>query len=266
MNASPEIITKNDLLQLQLPTTIDEVINQLEKIITYCEINNNCAGYFAVLYHKVTCKVKDCITNKDFEDGIRMERLDVTFANRYLAAFYAWIAGKPTTQSWKIAFDSVAQNKPLVLQHLLLGMNAHINLDLGIATALVMDGFSIDDIHKDFDTINSILASMIDNIEACLTKINPLMLLLNLNIYKYDEMLVQFSINTARDGAWMFAKELSLKKANDYENCISTRDESIQQLGSSIANPHGFLLKFIVKLIRLFEKKNIAAVIKLLGN
>lgn len=266
MNASPEIVTKNDLLQLQLPTTIDEVIIQLEKIITYCEIKNTSAGYFAVLYHKVTCKVKDCISNKDFEDGVRMERMDVAFANRYLAAFHSWIAGEPTTHSWKVAFDSANEHKPLVLQHLLLGMNAHINLDLGIATALIMDGFSIDDIHKDFDTINSILASMIDNIEACLTKINPLMLLLNLNIYKYDEMLVQFSIATARDGAWMFAKELSLKKGNDYENCISTRDETIQQLGSSIANPHGFMLKLIVKIIRLFEKKNIAAVIKLLGN
>lgn len=266
MNASPQIVTKNDFLQLQLPATVDEVIIQLEKIITYCEINNNRAGYFAVLYHKVTCKVKDCIANKDFEDGIRMERLDVTFANRYLYAFYSWIAGKPTTNSWKIAFDAVAQDKPLVLQHLLLGMNAHINLDLGIATALVMDGFSLDDIHNDFNTINSILASMVDNIEACLTKINPLMRLLNLNIYKYDEMLVRFSISTARDGAWMFAKELSLKKGSDFENCISTRDESIQQLGNSIANPHGLLLKFIVKFIRLFEKKNIAAVIKLLGN
>jgi len=265
MNASPDIITKNDLLQLQLPATIDEVIIQLEKIITYCQINNDCAGYFAVLYHKVTCKVKDCITDKDFEDGIRMERLDVTFANGYLYAFYSWIAGKPTSHSWKIAFDSVAQNKPLVLQHLLLGMNAHINLDLGIATALVMDGFSLDDIHKDFDTINSILASMIDNIEACLTKINPLMRLLNLNIYKYDEMLVQFSIATARDGAWVFAKELSLKKGNDYENCISTRDVSIQQIGNSIANPRGFLLRLIVGLIRLFEKKSVSAVMNFLG-
>ena len=91
------------------------------------------------------------------------------------------------------------------------------------------------------------------------------MKLLNLKIYKYDEMLVQFSISAARDGAWIFAQQLSGKKDNDYKNCISARDESIQQLGSSIANPRGFLLKFIVKLIRLFEKKNVAAAIKLLG-
>ena len=132
MNASPEIVTKNDLLLLQLPATIDEVIAQLEKIITWCEINNNCAGYFAVLYYKVTCKVKEGINNKDFEDGVRMEHLDVAFASRYLDAFYSWIAGKQTTNSWQVAFDSVSENTSLVLQHLLLGMNPHINLDLGL--------------------------------------------------------------------------------------------------------------------------------------
>lgn len=265
MSASTEIITKDDLLLLPLPSTIDEVINQLEKIIFYCKTNNSCAGYFAVLYHKVTCKVRDCININEFEDGLRMGRLDVTFANRYLIAFHDWIAGKPTTNSWKIAFDAIAPNKSLVLQHLLLGMNAHINLDLGIATTSVMEGFVLEDIHKDFDIINSILSSMIDNIEDCLTKINPLMRLLNLHIYKYDEMLVQFSIKTARDGAWVFAQELNGKKGNDYISCVSSRDASIQQIGNSIANPRGFLLKLIAGLIRRFEKRNVSAVIDFLG-
>ena len=266
VNTLSEIVTKNDLILSELPHTIDEVITHLEKIIAYCEINNNRAGYFAGLYYKVTCKVRDCINDKDFADGIRMEKLDVAFAGRYLEAFYLWIDGKQTTYSWKIAFDTVADNSALVLQHLLLGMNAHINLDLGMATANIMEGFSLEDIHSDFNTINSILASMIDAIEDCLTKVNPLMHLLNLNIYNYDEMLVQFSISTARDGAWNFAKELNGKNGIDYDRCIHTRDESIQQLGTSIAKPNGFLLKFFAKIIRLFEKKNIATVIKLFGN
>ncbi|MGH2648290.1 MAG: DUF5995 family protein, partial [Ginsengibacter sp.] len=108
--------------------------------------------------------------------------------------------------------------------------------------------------------------SMTDNVEECLTKINPLMRLLNLNIYKYDEMLVQFSITIARDGAWGFAQQLSGKADSDYDNCIRTRDISIQQLGNNIANPRGFLLRLVVKIIRLFEKKNVAKVIKLLEN
>ena len=256
---------KIDLTPTQLPVGIDEVILQLEKIIEYCNVNNYCAGYFAVLYHKVTCSVRECINNKNFEDCERMQRLDVAFANRYLEAFYLWVEGKPVTDSWKIAFDVCADKSPLVIQHLLLGMNAHINLDLGIATALVMKGFAMEDIHKDFDAINVILASMIDNIEECLTKVNPLMKLLNLNIYNYDEMLVRFSIDTAREGAWKFAQELSNKTGTEYNQCINTRDQAIQELGIRIARPHGVLLKFVVKIIRLFEKKSVPAVIKLLG-
>lgn len=265
MDSSLQTITKNDLLQLKLPGTIDEVISQLEQIISYCEMNNSAAGYFAVLYHKVTYRVKECIANKDFEDGVRMEKLDVAFATRYLNAYYLWLEGKPVSASWKIAFDVFEDKSTLVIQHLLLGMNAHINLDLGISTGLIMQGILLEGIHNDFNTINAILASMIDNIEDCLATINPLMKLLNLKIYKYDEMLVGFSISTARDGAWRFAEDLSNKKDLDYENCIKARDERIEQLATSIAKPRGFLLKMVVKLIRFFEKKNVADVIKKLG-
>jgi hypothetical protein len=265
MVTARQAVTKNDLLQLKLPGTIDEVISQLEQIISYCELNNSPAGYFAALYHKVTCKVKECIDNKNFEDGIRMEKLDVAFATRYLNAYYLWLDGKETSASWKIAFDTFADDSTLVIQHLLLGMNAHINLDLGVSTGLIMQGVLLEGIHNDFNTINSILASMIDNVEDCLTKVNPLMKLLNLKIYKYDEMLVGFSISTARDGAWAFAEDLSNKNDADYESCLNARDQRIAQLGNSIAHPRGFFLKMSTKAISIFEKKNVAAIIKTLG-
>lgn len=106
MRTVEKLVTKKDLIALKLPATIDEVILQLEDIIAYCELNNSCAGYFAVLYHKVTCKVKECVQNKNFEDGERMEKLDVLFANSYLTAFYSWLDNKPTSLSWKTAFDA----------------------------------------------------------------------------------------------------------------------------------------------------------------
>jgi hypothetical protein len=182
--------TIDDFLLLQMPVKVDEVIFHLEKIIDWSEANNSAAGFFATLYHKVTCKIKECITNKEFENGERVEKLDVEFANRYLMAFNLWISGKQNTLSWKAAFESVGDNSCIVLQHLLLGMNAHINLDLGIATVQVMKGLPLDDIKNDFNSINAILSAMTDNIEGCLTKINPLMKLLNLEVFYFDEMLV----------------------------------------------------------------------------
>ncbi len=256
--------SQKEYVILPLPKTIDEVISQLQLIIDHSIATKNCAGYFAVLYHKVTCKIKECISQKDFEDGARMERLDVIFANRYIDAYNSWISKKTTTASWKIAFEAATDNI-LVLQHLLTGMNAHINLDLGIASASVMEGFALDDIHNDFNTINNVLGAMINNMEDCLTKVNPLMGLLHLNWFKYDEMLVQFNMITARDHAWKFAKEISEKRGSAFNDCLAARDKRIAVLGKIIATPKGILLKTIVKLIRLFEKKDAGNVMEFLG-
>ena len=64
-----------------------------------------------------------------------MERLDAIFAARYLEAVQQLWSGSVPSRSWRVAFDAATQPGPIVLQHLLLGMNAHINLDLSIAAA-----------------------------------------------------------------------------------------------------------------------------------
>jgi hypothetical protein len=111
---------------------IDQVIQQLDDIIDWSIKSNSRLGYFAALYRKVTLKVKAGISDGLFEDGARMERLDVIFANRYLEAFEQNQKKVSPTRSWQLAFEASNQWWPMVLQHLLLAMNAHINLDLGI--------------------------------------------------------------------------------------------------------------------------------------
>ena len=66
---------------------IDEVIARLTDIIDISRQEPGRMGYFAALYRKVTINVKQGILNGRFEDGARMERLDVNFANRYLEAY-----------------------------------------------------------------------------------------------------------------------------------------------------------------------------------
>jgi len=237
--------------------TIDEVIAQLGAVIAWCRQSNSRAGYFAMLYYCVTCRVKQGIANNEFENGPRMERLDILFANRYLQAWHEWRSGGKPTSSWEVAFKAVTEVPGIVLQHLLLGINAHINLDLGIATVETVAGQPLDGIEKDFNAINTLLASMIDAAKACLTKINPLMLLLKLQKGNLDDLLVQFSIDEARRGAWAFAVLLSGKTGADYDACIAARDSKIAELAGNIAYPDSGVLRFIVKIIRLFENRNI---------
>ena len=118
-----------------LATAIDQVIAQLGDVIDRSLRERSRLGFFAALYRKVTIKVKEGIAAGRFDDGPRMERLDVTFANRYLEALARFRNGQPPTPCWLLSFETAATWAPIILQHLLLGMNAHINFDLGIAAA-----------------------------------------------------------------------------------------------------------------------------------
>src|SRR5262245_7464543 len=146
-------------MQAQDPSreSIDEVVDRLTSIIRWASDNNSRLGYFPALYRKVTIAVRDGIRRGVYDDAQRMERFDVAFANRYLDAFAAFRSGASLSSSWRLAFDSAADFWPIVLQHLLLGMNAHINLDLGIAAAATMRGHDLESIHADFDRINIVL-------------------------------------------------------------------------------------------------------------
>src|SRR5882762_1405787 len=116
-------------------TTIDGVLQELIGIIDESQRTGDRGGYFAALYYKVTAKVKDGMARGELADGARMEQLDVLFGGRYLAALTAWKAGGEPSASWKMAFEASRRGSVLVLQQLLLGISAHINLDLGIAAS-----------------------------------------------------------------------------------------------------------------------------------
>src|SRR3974377_2297500 len=112
--------------------TIYDVIRALDGIIDWAWNEKSRLGYFAALYRRVTQTVKDGIASGKFQNGTVIERLDVNFAGRYLDAFAQFRSGQEPTLSWQIAFRAASWWHPIVVQHLLAGINAHINLDLGV--------------------------------------------------------------------------------------------------------------------------------------
>lgn len=241
--------------------TIDEVIHQLEELIDECIATKNRIGYFAALYHKVTVRVKEGILKKEFEDGVRMERLDVIFANRYLEAVHQFRNKQTPSGSWLAAFDATKKRSTLVLQQLLLGMNAHINLDLGIAAVDTTTGVEIDTIRSDFNSINNIIGSLVFEVMNEINRVSPLLSLFGFHATN-ESILIQFSITNARDGAWNFAEDLFVKRGKPtFETCLSARDATIKKLGLSLLKPKG-LIRITMWFVHLFEWKNPARVIK----
>jgi hypothetical protein len=236
--------------------TIDEVIAALDHIIEESKQNESPLGYFAALYRSVTKKVKDGIAEDFFEDGPRMEQLDVIFAKRYIDAYHAFQSGQVVTKSWLRTFDLSEKFWPIVLQHLLIGMNAHINLDLGIAAAEVMKGKNILDLKVDFNRINQILSSLVMNVQQDLSEIWPTLTKILKWTGEFDDLIVDFSMEVARNGAWEFAVELSNTPESQQPTLIISRDERIAEIGDLVTNP-GFLPSLIFKIIRLGERGSV---------
>ena len=83
--------------------TIADVIAAIDVIVKDCEITQNRAGYFAALYKRMTIAVSEGIKNGAFDDGVRMEKLDVCFAQRYLSAWQCYRQHQPCSASWQCA-------------------------------------------------------------------------------------------------------------------------------------------------------------------
>ena len=211
----------------------------------------------------MTIQVKNGIEEGLFEDGPRMEHLDVVFANRYLEALEQRRQGPHTTRSWQIALETSSGWWPIVLQHLLLGMNAHINLDLGIAAARTCAGDSIQGLKTDFGKINQILASLVSGVEHELETVWPTLRLLDQVAGKTDEAIINFSMEKAREHAWEVAVRLAPLTNADQASQIELIDAETALIGQAIRHP-GALISTVLRVIRLGERRSVTQIIDIL--
>jgi hypothetical protein len=195
------------------PQTIEEIIARLEAIIDEALRGRSRIGYFAALYERVTSNVRRALVAGDvFQNNPRMERLDVIFAGRFLDAWDAHVAGREPTASWRVAFSILDNPGPLVVQHLMLGMNAHINLDLGVVE------LELGQICPRFSRAQR------------LTFFAP----------HLEEKLFGFGMGAARDLAWLFAEQIVAAGERGREHVIAKRDAETAVVGQSLYPLHGF--------------------------
>ncbi|MFN0060031.1 MAG: DUF5995 family protein [Planctomycetota bacterium] len=241
---------------------LTEVLSQLDAIVVDTHAESSRLGYFATLYRRVTRRVAQGITAGTFDDGARMDRLDTNFANRYFAALSAHLRGQPTPKAWAVAFRAVADGKTIALQHLLLGMNAHINVDLGAAVAEVAPG---NDVKRDFDRIGELLSEMIDKVQADLGAVSPRLAEVDQLAGAADEHLAVFSIRAARDDAWVLAKSLALTPPPLRPFVESLADQKAAFLGRVLAHPPP-PARALIAIVRAAESPNVKKVIDILAS
>lgn len=244
-------------------TTINEVLTHLDNIIDWSRNRQSRIGYFAILYRKMTAAVRDGIDNNSFAGSARMARLDVIFANRYLQAWDAYVNEKPCPNAWCAAFDAAEKKNLIVLQHLILGINTHINLDLGIAAAECCPAGQIHDLKNDFEKINSVIASLTQSMQDTLAQIWLPMRAINKITDKQQDAVINFSINMARKVSWNNAVVLATRKEEDKKNYIERMDADVVCIAKRVKNP-GLMISLMLAIIRIRETKSVSAVMDIL--
>jgi hypothetical protein len=223
---------------LKSATTLDEVIDRIDVIIGWAITESSRLGYFAALYKRITAAVKTAVAEGRFEDGARMARLDVAFANRYFDAFNGYARPgefKKPTRSWQVTFTAATEAQPIMLQHMLAGINAHISLDLGIAAQTIDAKTS--QLKDDFNRINAVLASQVNGIVGDVNELSPALaeiyaVLANNEIFLINQAIAQF-----RDDAWRFARILSFEPGFVRPVTIGIRDFTVAGQGRLIYHP-----------------------------
>ena len=244
--------------------SISDVLTALDPIIDRSLAEASRLGYFPALYRGVTQRVKDGIAAGRFENGPRTERLDVVFARRYLDAYDAFRAGQAVSDCWAVAFRACADPLPLILQHLLAGMNAHINLDLGMAAAEVAPNQSeLDALHRDFDEINNVLAEEAFGVEKELVEVSPMLaLLVDLELLDQNRLL-NFDMRKARGFAWASATRL-VADPEHRDEIVRCLDAAAALLGNALLHPPPGLALQLAP-IRAAEKAGVQQVIRVLA-
>lgn len=174
-------------------------------------------GVFATAYLHITRSIKEAIQAQSFHDNDWSEKYLIRFANLYRVALLNYETGSsnPVPKSWKAAFDLAKNRKGLIIQHLLLGINAHINHDLAIALYDVKIDPDRDHKYADHTNVNLILEKAADGLKRGVSKkYAPILQRLDRGLGTVDDEITAFSIPKAREHAWSFAIALTAARAD----------------------------------------------------
>jgi hypothetical protein len=208
---------------------IDATIEELRGVALAAE---DASGYFAALYVRVTRDLARHVRARRFEDGARMEALADTFAGYYLRARRG---EGPVPRCWQATWDVAPDPDLLIVQHLLLGANAHVNHDLtqAVVDVAACHGGSAA-VRGDFDIVNDVLAASFTSVIRDLDRVSRWA---SEAAALGGGLLFNFSMRWARATAWDSAQRLEALDAAGRRDYVHQLDEWVSTLAYLITRP-----------------------------
>jgi hypothetical protein len=180
---------------------------------------------FLTLYRIVSSEMQARVDAGAFEDNDWVRRYAVTFANLYREALESYEAGRmaQVPKAWRLCFDAAKAGTGLVLQDMLLGVNAHVNNDLALALDTISIGPDRGARYRDHAAVNAVLGSVTERATERLAALYaPGFTSLDECAGQLDEMLSGFSLQVARESAWEGAVALANARVDVERSLVKT--------------------------------------------
>jgi hypothetical protein len=188
----------------------DLTLERMQECLDRWEAAGDARAVFLGCYTQMTANMAAGIAAGEFYDPAWVKRLLVNFAGYYFDALDAYDAGSPVSPVWTCAYEAADRPGVSVLLQLLLGVNAHINYDLVLATADVLEEewanlspAAREQRQADYDHVNEIISRTIDVVQdEIIGRREPALAMLDMLLGPLDEWMVQREITRWRNNVW----------------------------------------------------------------
>jgi hypothetical protein len=209
--------------------TFDDVfasLGRLQEIFYDCRDRR---AVFVSAYLLITAAVKNRVLAQGFIDNEWVARYDVAFANRYRSALLAYERGDlaAVPEAWRIAFDAAMHDDALIIQDLMLGINAHVNRDLPFALAAVSIDPERPQRFQDHTAVNETLQASTDQLESRIESMYaPGLDMLGRAFHPLIAEITSFDLTGTRQLAWDHAAALADARDDNERAAIARRIEA----------------------------------------
>lgn len=187
-------------------TAAEESLRGLESLFRRGKDNR---GLFVIAYAEMTTRLKFALAEQPspFNEPAWVTDYLLAFANLYRQALHGFVTGATIPATWRIAFERAVDDRGVIsLQHLLLGINAHIGHDLPLSLHQVGlgKGETQQRRYADHLRVNEILKAATNPIQDKVTRfhLSQGFSLLEKIIGPFDEGLTNYFFKRQRTRAW----------------------------------------------------------------
>jgi hypothetical protein len=233
----------------------------IEELRSVALAADDASGHFPAMYARVTRRIERDATTGMFVDGDGMMRFARAFARWYLRPRSGV---EPIAGSWRAAWDVAGDRRLLIVQHLLLGINAHVNHDLPqVVVELADDRGDLARMRADFDAVNAVLAATMPDV---IRDLGTASRWVNVVAARGGGRLFHFSLERARAQAWLAAERLYPLDPAARDRQAAEIDRLVGVLAYLVAHP-GRPIRWFTSVGRLLESDDPRAVTRtLLGD